>query len=531
MKYRSILVLAFCNLYFILAGLLLIPYAGFQHDEVVFAEPIYEHGLAFYSRQVSENSWIPMMINSYAGALKTWIYWPILSLWQPSAYSIRVPAMLFAALSIVLFWPIMVRAGGRRAATIATVLLATDSMYLMTSIFDWGPCALQHFFLVAVMLTFIRFHETSSWRMLFLASFLTGLALWEKALFFWLGAGLVVGCLAIYPRYVLKHLSWRNLGIAAAGFLIGAYPFIKYNLHKPNATLGENAVFSTEEFDGKLEAAKRTINAHAIYGYIVFDDWMQPPREPRNGLEEASLSLRNSTSLDQKNEMIWAYGLAILLIPFTWRTRAWRPMLFSLIFCAVGWALMLVTRNAGASVHHVILLWPVPLMFLSLTFSEASLRLPQKIGLPLLCVIVGFFTVENILSTNQYLAQLVRDGPEYKWTNALYPMSDDLMRSHYAEIDGIDWGTTVPLEVLDRGQLPLSYMAVDEKSPQEPLFKMSKSGVVFLGHVNNKDIVVFPGVNDALDSIAKKNGYMKQVLKTYADGNGRPVFELFQYHK
>ena len=44
MKFRSILFLAFCNLYFVFAGLLLIPYAGFQHDEVVFAEPIFQRG-------------------------------------------------------------------------------------------------------------------------------------------------------------------------------------------------------------------------------------------------------------------------------------------------------------------------------------------------------------------------------------------------------------------------------------------------------------------------------------------------------
>src|SRR6476469_8457624 len=113
MKSRSILVLVFCILYFILAGFILIPYAGFQHDEVVFAQPVYERGQAFYSRPLGHR-WIPMMINSYAGAFKTWVYWPILKLWYPSAYSLRVPAMLIAALAMVLFWPIMVGAGGKR---------------------------------------------------------------------------------------------------------------------------------------------------------------------------------------------------------------------------------------------------------------------------------------------------------------------------------------------------------------------------------------------------------------------------------
>ena len=527
MKSRNIIILAFCNFYFVFAGLLLIPYAGFQHDEVVFADPIFQRGLAFYSRHLGHR-WIPMMINSYAGALKTWIYWPIFKVWYPSPYSLRVPAMLIAALAIVLFWPIMVRAGGRRAAAIATVLLATDSMYLMTSVFDWGPCALQHFFLAAVMLAFIRYHETGKPAILALASFLSGVALWEKALFFWLAGGLAVACLAIYPKYIRQRVSMRNLGIAAGSFVIGAVPFIMYNVHKPNSTLGENATFSAEQFDDKVEAAHRTIDAHAMFMYIVYDDWVQPPREARTDLEETSLQLRENTGITQRNYMLWAYGLSILLVPFAWRTRAWRPMLFALIFCAVGWALMLITKSAGASVHHVILLWPVTLMFLALPLSEASRRLPERIGIPVLCAIVGVFAAKNVLVTNEYLAQFIRDGPYVNWTNALYPLSADLMQSHYGEIDGIDWGTIVPLRVLERATVPMGFVNVDEKSPQEALAKMDKPGVVFLGHIRGME--VYAGIDDKLDAIAAKNGMTKQVIKTYPDGNGRPIFELYQYH-
>jgi hypothetical protein len=544
MKFLSVLILTLCCLYLVFAGLLLIPYAGFQHDEVVFAQPLFEHGLTFYSYQIGDN-WIPIMINSYAGAFKTWIWWPIFAVWPPSVYSLRVPALLLAAFTLVMFWPIMERAGGRRAAAIATVLLATDSMYLMTSIFDWGPCILQHVFLIGVMLAFIRYHETSSPRMLALAGFLAGLALWEKALFFWLAGGLAVAAAAIYPKQIWQHMSRRNLIIATASFALGAGLFIKYNIHKPNATLGENATFSTEEFDGKVESARRTINAHAIFGYICLDDWVridlkgekQPPRAPRNGLESASLALREATGQSQRSMMLWAYGLAILLTPFTWRTRAFRPMLFALIFCLVGWALMLITKGAGAYVHHVILLWPVTLMFLSLPFAEASRRLPARIGIPVLCVVVAYFAAENILAANQYLAQLIRNGPAVIWTDALFPLSNDLMQSPYQEIVGIDWGTTVPLEVLERRQSPLEFVGVDDTTQDFLLSKMDKPNVVFLGHVNawvidgkQFPIEVFPDVDEKLDALAAKKGYAKQVVKTYADGVGRPVFELFQYH-
>lgn len=526
MKFRSFLFLTFCNLYFVIAGLLLIPYAGFQHDEAAFADAIFQGGSTFYSWHLGHR-WYPLMINSYAGALKTWIYWPIFKVWRPSPYSLRMPVLLIAALSMVVFWPIMVRAGGRRAAVIASVLLATDSMYLMTSVFDWGPCALQHLFLVSVMLAFIRYQGTGKPALLGLASFLAGVAVWEKALFFWLAGGLVAAGLAIYPRYIWQHLSKRNLAIAVGGFSLGAAPFLLYNVHTPNATLRENAVVSTGQFASKLEAARRTLNAHALFNYIVFDDWMPLPRESSNAIEKTSLQLRNATGMSQRNYMPWAYGLSLLLIPFAWRTRAWRPTLFALIFCATGWALMLITRNAGAAAHHVILLWPVMLLFLSLPLAEASRRLPNKTGIPALCVIVGFLAAKNVLVTNEYLAQFIRNGPTVLWTNALYPLSMDLLHSQYAEVDGIDWGTVIPLRVLERGTLPLAFLNVDANSPQAALAKMKSAGVVFLGHT--RGLEVFAGVNDKLDAIAAKNGMAKQVIKTYPDKNGRPTFELYRY--
>jgi hypothetical protein len=226
--------------------------------------------------------------------------------------------------------------------------------------------------------------------------------------------------------------------------------------------------------------------------------------------------------------MLWAYLLAILLAPFAWPTKAFRPMMFALIFCLVGWALMLATKNAGASVHHVFLLWPLTLMFLSLPISEMSLRLPSKIGIPILSVLIAVFAAGNILATNQYLAQFIRNGPTFIWTNALYPLSDDLMHTNYGEIDGIDWGTVVPLQVLERAQVPMDFVNVDENAPQQALDKMDKQGIVFLGHV--RGIEVYTGVDDKMDAIAAKKGLAKQVIKTYYDGNGRPVFELFQYH-
>jgi hypothetical protein len=44
-----------------------------------------------------------------------------------------------------------------------------------------------------------------------------------------------------------------------------------------------------------------------------------------------------------------------------------------------------------------------------------------------------------------------------------------------------------------------------------------------------KGTEVASGVDDKIDAIAAKHNFVKQVVKTILDGNGRPTFELFQY--
>jgi len=128
---------------------------------------------------------IPMLLISYLGALKAWVYAPILAIWEPSVWSVRVPVLLAGAVTLFLFWMLLERTVSRRAALAGTALLAFDTTFLLTTCFDWGPVALQHLLAVSAALLLVRFHTTGSRRMLGAAFFLLGLALWDKALFGW----------------------------------------------------------------------------------------------------------------------------------------------------------------------------------------------------------------------------------------------------------------------------------------------------------------------------------------------------------
>ena len=151
----SRLILAFSCCLTILVGCALIPYAGLQMDETLFARPYYQPAAREFRLRVFHHD-IPLMVMTYIGTLKTLVYWPLMAVFRSSfavhpkyaAWVFRLPTVLAAALTVFVFFYLAQRSAGRTTATIATVLLASDPTYLLTNTFDWGPVALEHLLLV-----------------------------------------------------------------------------------------------------------------------------------------------------------------------------------------------------------------------------------------------------------------------------------------------------------------------------------------------------------------------------------------------
>src|SRR5688572_25421854 len=91
------LALAFC-LVFVILGCLWISEVGIQADEALFSAGIYPPFEDKVPRLFGKP--FPLMVMSYVGTLKANVWWPILSIWRPSAVSLRVPAVLIGAVTI-----------------------------------------------------------------------------------------------------------------------------------------------------------------------------------------------------------------------------------------------------------------------------------------------------------------------------------------------------------------------------------------------------------------------------------------------
>ena len=170
------------------------------------------------------------MLMSYLGALKCWIYGPILRNLGSDLWTLRIPMLLAGTGSILLFFVLLRRISGRpRRPDWMRASWPTDATYLFTATFDWGPVALQHLLMIGGAAALVRFFQEGRNRSLGYAAFLFGLALFDKALAVWTLSGIAVAGLLIFPREIVRAITVRTIAIATVFFLLGASPLLYFN--------------------------------------------------------------------------------------------------------------------------------------------------------------------------------------------------------------------------------------------------------------------------------------------------------------
>ena len=507
---------------FIALAMLFAPRLGIEADEALIANGIYDHGSPWYSWKFGESE-VPVMLISYLGALKAWLYNGIFLLTPPRPVSLRLPMILVSAVSLWLFFALVRRTVGERAAWIATLLLATDTSYLLLSVPDFGPIAFHFLFKLAALVLLVRFHHSGSRAALAGAFFLFGLALWDKAVFLWVLFGLVVAAFAVFPRAVLRRLTPANLAIAAGALAAGALPLLVYNIARPLETLRGNARLEQAAVLAKSELLARTLDGGVFYGFMTAADPGTRPGEARRWFQSASMAVSRATPLSRRSLIIWAVLLSAAALALFWRTQWGRaargPMLFGLVVCAATWLPMALTASAGATAHHVILLWPFHFLAIAAALQAIPSR-PAMAAAALLCT-------SNLAVTNQYYADLVRNGPAIRWSDAMDPLNRYLLDLKAPRVVVADWGIIETLSLLNEGGMEVANP--DLSSAESIRGLLASPGNVYVAHT--REFAFHPNERAGIEEAARSEGYQQEPLTTISDRNGRPTFDVFRFRK
>jgi 4-amino-4-deoxy-L-arabinose transferase-like glycosyltransferase len=447
---------------------------------------------------------------TYLGTLKGWFYTPVFRAFRPGVWSLRVPVLLIGGATIILFSMLLGRIHGGRAALLGAALLASDPSYLLTVTFDWGPVALQILLTVSALLLLVR-------RRVFWGFFCLGLALWNKALMLWVLGGLAVAALAVFPR----ELKPRRLPAAALGMGLGALPFLIYNVQTNLDTFRQNSSWTLSELNGKAMLLRFTLDGSGLFGFLVHEDHQaEHPIPAQTALDRAAYWV-SDTAGRRNGWLPYAVAAALLFLPLLWRTPARKPMLFALIVFAVGWFQMAVTRGAGGSVHHAVLLWPFPHLIVAIAAAELSRR-TRWVAAP-----VALVAIANLLVLNQYYVQARRNGGAGNWSDACFPLTERLLELKPNAVFLADWGFFDTLRLLSRGSLRLDW-ALEFGNDRHVAQWLSLPDTLFVAHSPGSES--FEGRRAQLLEISEKLGYRRELLVVIHDRNRRPRFEIYRFN-
>lgn len=520
------------GLFFVLA-LAFVPLIGIQNDESIFASVVYGP-IAREFRLRAFGHDVPLMVMTYLGALKSWIYALLYAIWTPSVWSLRLPPVIIGTATIGIFALLCTKASKLPLVALAGVLLlATDPSFFLTTVFDWGPVAFQHLFLVSGTLLVLHFAHTQSTKALAAGFACFGFGLWDKALLSWSLFGLGVAVLLVFWKEFRRLFTVRRAAIAVLSFLLAGAPLVLYNIRHGLKTFRGNAKIDFSEVAPKWLHVKSTMDGSALFGYLVREEWEERKIEPTGGLPKASLDLRNLAGERRYGYAYWLFLASLAAIPLWWR-QSHRTVLFSTVFLAAAWLLMAATHDAGATAHHVVLLWPFPQLIAAVAIGSLANR--GRIWMAAAGLILGVVATQNLLVLNQYYTQATRVCGGTAWTDAIIPLRDAVKEAKPQAINLLGWGTEFTLIMLEKGALPLRNAAahVNDENPSEDDRRaieaiLAEPNALFVAHT--PELEIQQGVAKRFDTQAAHFGYSRQQVQTISDRCGRPTFEVFRYAK
>lgn len=444
---------------FIGIGLCFTPLLGLQTDEVMFAKAWWNpRGTIAWFSVFHHRA--PSMLMSYLGALKSWLYAPLLSFFPMSEWLIRVPVILAAAASIGLAARFVFRAIGDRngkatawfGAVAVAWLLALDDTVIVTSVFDWGPVVLQNLLLVIALLLAEKFYRERRALLLFWIGFALGLALWNKALFLWNLSGIAIAALVFAFPLLRRLFTWKRAGIALIGLVLGASPLIRFNLgHRGNTVEDNTRLEDGAKLQFKARQTSRYLNGLSAQDALV--DVFHPARDhtPRI-FGRVALSLESQTGEHFSSWICWVGSLFLLagLIVASTAQRRW--IAFLLLSAAIGWIEALLTRDAGLSIHHSVLFFFQWYCALGISVAAVCAAGPNwaralaLAGLALLCA-------RSFVAATICYADMLAFEPHLPWTNADGPLVADLLHSGVKRAVVIDWGISDVISTRSRNRI------------------------------------------------------------------------------
>lgn len=527
---KSTLVAGACLAAYCVIGLAWISLPGPYYDELLFLPAAFGAPSVGNLRLFNHN--LPVMIYSYVGALKSWIWHGIFLFWDPSIYSARIPAVLLAGIALVLFYLWARRWYSARMAIVALALVSVDPSYIFTARLDWGPVVLSHVLMWGGMLlgtiwykqTSAQFGASSVGTLFLLGGtgFCFGLGLWDKATFIWFLVALPLSLLLLFRREFIRSLRPRALGLFVACFLAGALPFLIYNFKSGSqgtAKMVNLEPWNASELAVKLNNIKRSLVGGSTY-YLVTMGPDPAPEDRSPSFVGTVLASVASLTNPFGEAFFWIFCIAAACAPFRKGHR--REILFPFLITALMWLQMMIAKGAGVSVHHYVLAYPFPQLAVAVVVCliwESAKRWTK----PAVVAAIAVVLLGELSWDARYLRMFRETGGRLLWTDAIYEIADFIQERKPSQLAVMDWGFYNQLLLLTQGRVPMyeDWYAADVPRIVDTIHDPNS---LFLLHA--KDVDPFPGGQKLVQEIARQENAVCRTVQNFLEREGRIVAML-----
>ena len=503
-------------LLFVGVGIALLRKAGTQSDEVMFVYDLWHPQSAASAVTLFGHS-MPLMLMSYLGALKSWLYAPIFYLAGASPLSLRVPVILLSAITMTIGALVVSHAGGRFAGVLFVWLLATDSTFLLTSVFDWGPSVLQNLFLVSGGLAIVKWWSSRKLWMLYLGSLIFGLALWDKALFIWNLSAIVTALAVVNLRAIIAACRPELLAVAALGLCLGAWPLLYFNLASGRSTLGENTklILSGVGLKGEYLVT-------ALDGVAAETEWC-------DGKFQTVPPKHSLVTLSSWRFPFLLVGIALGVWFSQGDLRRW--IVFLTFSAGLAWFQSAITVGAGGSMHHAVLIWPFLYGALALSFG-AVLNKEGRLVLPVTLLLAAIICLRGVEAMNAMMQNLSSYSRTIPWTDADIPLRNLLVNTGVERVITVDWGiadviafrTADLVSVVDE-----SFELSDGRFDKDRFLNCNGQGCAVIAHVEQRSL--FKPAQAFLHEQMRSMSLVERQPEVISDSHGSPAFVVFRIGK
>jgi 4-amino-4-deoxy-L-arabinose transferase-like glycosyltransferase len=497
------------SIFFLVLATHNITLPGLYSDEALepaIAMNIYHHSEKMFNFVDISGKDIFVMFFPYIGPIEVYSFLPFFYLFGVSLYVVRMAAIFWGLLEVIIFFYFAKEFFGRKLAFIATLLFATMPAVIFYS--RQGAYA-NHIILIPFMLFFLFAHKFIREKRIsffYAAAFFFGLGFATKITFWWIILPLALSF------FLLKASLRLNLWQIFAGFdffCVGAFPFILYNIASKGGTFSYILTKSPEA----------NYNLLANFGQRI----------------NQFISLLNGSLADFKfgtrlsTHFFYFFCIALIfMIGYSILKTEHKKINYFFIFLIFFVLLESVLTVSGLNELHLYLLLPFCILIAAEFLYKILLKSWAAFALLLVLIIFS-----NTFTTYHYYSALSKTGGTAQMSDAIYELSDYLEKENITRPLAVDWGFAYNIPILTDNKIkPLEIYLLPHLDPN---YERNFEQICRLEFLNESNAYLFtaPGYTWMVrypNFLKVAESMHKRIVleKTFYERSGEPIYLIYR---